>query len=82
MAAYFEKMPGKIREIHFIDCERDSEDHLIPGDGSMDFPHIVRYLRQVGYDGYLALELFSRYANEPDFSAQRGMEAIHALIAE
>lgn len=82
ISEYFDKMPGKIREIHFIDCEPDSEDHLIPGDGAMDWPRIVKYLKRVGYDGYLALELFSRYANEPDFSAERGAEVMRALLAE
>ena len=80
ISEYWDKMPGKVREIHFIDCEPDCEDHLIPGDGSMDWPRIVNYLKRVGYDGYLALELFSRYANEPDFSAERGIEVIRGLI--
>lgn len=80
ISEYWDKMPGKVREIHFIDCEPDCEDHLIPGDGAMDWPRIVSYLKRVGYDGYLALELFSRYGNEPDFSAERGIEVIHGLI--
>lgn len=80
ISEYWEKMPGKVREIHFIDCMPDSEDHLIPGDGAMDWPRIVSYLKHVGYDGYLALELFSRYGNEPDFSAERGIEVIRGLL--
>lgn len=81
MSEYWDKMPGAVKEIHFIDAESDCEDHLIPGDGAMDWPRIVRYLKAVGYDGYLALELFSRYGNEPDFSADRGIEAIRSLLA-
>lgn len=80
MSEYWEKMPGAVREIHFIDAEPDCEDHLIPGDGSMDWPRIVNYLRSVDYDGYLALELFSRYGNEPDFAAERGIEVIRGLL--
>jgi Cd2+/Zn2+-exporting ATPase len=38
------------------------------------------YLEEIGYDGYLSLELFSRYANEPDFSAERGFDAIRSLL--
>ena len=82
ISEYFDKMPSKIREIHFIDAEPDCEDHLIPGDGAMDWPRIVKYLKRVGYDGYLALALFSRYANEPDFSAERGIEVIRGMLAE
>ncbi|MEG2287472.1 MAG: TIM barrel protein [Ruthenibacterium sp.] len=82
ICSYFEKMGSDMRHIHFIDCVSTSEDHLIPGDGEMDFPRIVSYLKEVGYDGYLSLELFSRYANEPDFAAQRGYQAIRALLEE
>ncbi|WP_068539345.1 TIM barrel protein [Olegusella massiliensis] len=80
MSEYWEKMPGAVKEMHFIDAEPDCEDHLIPGDGAMDWPRIVSYLKQVNYDGYLALELFSRYGNEPDFSAERGIEVIRGLL--
>ncbi len=80
ICAYFEKMGTDVKHIHFIDALSTSEDHLIPGDGEMDFPRIVSYLEGIGYDGYLSLELFSRYANEPDFSAERGYKAIRSLL--
>ncbi len=80
VCAYFEKMGRDIRHIHFIDCVSTSEDHLIPGDGEIDFPRLVSYLKEIGYDGYLSLELFSRYANEPDFAAKRGIEVIRSLV--
>ena len=82
VSAYFEKMGGAIRQLHFIDSLASSEDHLIPGDGEMDFPCIVSYLKRIGFDGVLSLELFSRYANEPDFSAERGIRAIRSLLGE
>lgn len=82
VAAYFEKMGSDVRHIHFIDCVSTSEDHLIPGDGEIDFPRLVSYLKETGYDGYLSLELFSRYAAEPDFAAHRGYQAIRALLDE
>lgn len=80
ICSYFEKMGTDVKHIHFIDAISSSEDHLIPGDGEMDFPRIVSYLEEIGYDGYLSLELFSRYANEPDFSAERGYRAIRSLL--
>ena len=82
VCSYFEKMGEDCKHIHFVDCEKTSEDHLIPGDGEMDFPRIVRYLKEVGYDGYLSLELFSRYANEPDYAAERGYQVIRELLDE
>ena len=38
------------------------------------------YLYEIGYDGYLSLEIFSMYANEPDFAAQRGAEVYRELL--
>lgn len=82
LSSYWEKIPAEdIKHIHFIDCEHDCEDHLIPGDGAMDFPAIVNLLEEVGYDGYLSLELFSRYNPEPDFAAKKGMEVYKELLA-
>lgn len=82
MCSYFEKLGKDCKHIHFIDCEKTCEDHLIPGDGELDFPRMVKYLKEVGYDGYLSLELFSRYATEPDFAAARGYEVIRGLLDE
>ncbi len=80
VSGYFEKLGKDLKHIHFIDCVSASEDHLIPGDGEIDFPRLVKYLGEVGYDGYLSLELFSRYANEPDFAAMRGHEVMKELL--
>ena len=80
ISEYFEKLGGAVKQLHFIDCCSNSEDHLIPGDGEMDFPRIASYLKRIKFDGVLSLELFSRYANEPDFSAERGIEVIRDLL--
>jgi protein FrlC len=79
---YFDKLGDKMCHIHFIDATQDSEDHLIPGDGAMNFPAIVKMLREVKYDGYLSLELFSRYETEPEFAVARGAEVLRSLISE
>ena len=42
----------------------------------------VKHIHFVDCDGYLSLELFSRYANEPDFSAERGYKVIRGLLDE
>jgi len=82
VSEYFNKMKDEIVQIHFIDCEASSEDHLIPGDGDIDFPNLVSYLHEIKFDGYLTLELFSRYATERDFSVKRGYKEIKRLLSE
>ena len=82
LSSYWEKIPAEdIRHIHFVDCEKDCEDHLIPGEAAMCFPAIVSYLEEVRYEGYLSLELFSRYNPEPDFAAKKGMEVFKELLS-
>lgn len=80
MVEYFNKMGKDILHIHFIDALIESEDHLIPGDGQLDFSGIVKTLREVGYDGYLSLELFSRYETEPEYATSRGINVMHSLL--
>lgn len=81
VSEYFEKLGAAVKHIHFIDCIPTSEDHLIPGDGEVDFARLIRYLADVGYEGYLSLELFSRYQREPDFAAKRGREVLSELLS-
>lgn len=80
ICSYFEKMGKDVKHIHFIDSTKDCEDHYIPGDAAIDFPRLVDYLYEIGYDGYLSLEIFSMYANEPDFAAQRGAQVYRELL--
>jgi fructoselysine 3-epimerase len=82
VSEYFRKLRKKVCHIHFIDATIDSEDHLIPGDGQMDFKGIVRMLKEFGYDGYLTLELFTRYETEPEFAAARAIKVIRSLLSE
>jgi len=77
---YFNKLGKDLRHIHFIDAMSDCEDHLIPGDGAIDFKHLVKMLRDVDYDGYLSIELFTRYETEPDFATARAIEVVKELL--
>ena len=43
--------------LHTHDCRGfDEEDHLIPGDGSIDWHKFLHILKDVGYTGELVLE--------------------------
>ena len=80
--SYFDKLGKDVKHIHFIDCTRDSEDHLIPGDGTVDFTSLIHYLEEIGYEGYLSLELFTRYEPEPYFAADKGMRVFREILAD
>ena len=43
--------------LHIQDCHGDGRDeHLIPGDGTLDFHKLMRILKDIGYKGELVLE--------------------------
>ena len=47
---------------HLNDNWLDGDHHLIPGDGSIDFPRVIRELKDTGYAGPLTMELnYNRY---------------------
>jgi sugar phosphate isomerase/epimerase len=52
----------RIANIHIEDMKRNVHDHLMFGEGTMDFPPILRALHEVGYKGGLHVEL-SRHSH-------------------
>ena len=52
-------MRGAIRHVHISDCT-DTEDCLMPGAGQEDYPHLLRLLKDSGFDGTLVIELYRR----------------------
>lgn len=53
--------------LHTHDCYGvDKEDHLIPGDGSIDWKRFMRILKEIGYTGELVLEAEHQVHAAPD----------------
>lgn len=50
-------MRDAIVHVHISDCDNTC-DCLPPGTGTRDYPSLLQYLRSVGYDGVLMLELY------------------------
>jgi sugar phosphate isomerase/epimerase len=49
----------KIVHCHIEDMPRGTHDHRVPGEGDMDLPAFLRTLREVGFDGGMALDLYA-----------------------
>ena len=54
---------GIIADIHVSDNHGVTEDHLLPGEGSIDLPGAMRAIHEAGYAGPLNLEC--RYPGDP-----------------
>jgi sugar phosphate isomerase/epimerase len=73
----------QIAVCHYDDCPGDvprevqmDEHRVMPGDGVFDLPRYVDLLRQIGYHGYLSLELFRTdlWIRNPVEVAREGLE--------
>jgi sugar phosphate isomerase/epimerase len=48
-----------IRHVHIEDIAPNREHrHLVPGRGAIDLPRVITALRDIGYDGWITVELY------------------------
>lgn len=73
---YFEKLGRDLIHLHLVDCNRDSEDHLIFGDGELPLEELLHMLKSYGYDGYCTVEIFDEYRQEPILFGQKAIRVI------
>lgn len=74
---------------HFNDVVKDppreqqhDKDRVMPGDGVFDLKRYVELLAQIGYDGFLSLELFREdlWQQDPRQVARIGLEKMKAVV--
>ncbi len=80
-------IPAKIREfsadlanIHIEDMRSGRHEHLMFGQGEIDFPPVIAALEEIGYDGLLSVEL-SRHSHEGPIAAQKACDFLRPLMA-
>ena len=56
----FDKFKDKIICIHIHDNYGEIDDHLIPGDGTLNFDYVLNGLKRANYNGYFTMELCYR----------------------
>ena len=74
---------GHITGVHLEDIAggiRGKHYHLVPGEGDLDFGRVFGALEDVGYDGFVTLELYT-YPDEPDRAARAAHEALERYVA-
>jgi sugar phosphate isomerase/epimerase len=69
-----------IRHVHLEDIAATRvHHHLVPGDGAIDFAATLRALQEIGYGGWVTIELYP-YVDDPDEAARRGLAHITAIL--
>jgi sugar phosphate isomerase/epimerase len=56
-AEFIRVVGGRIETLHVTDCDHINERHWLPGEGILDWPEILRALKEVGYTGVWMYEV-------------------------
>jgi protein FrlC len=73
---YAYRMGEHLHHIHLSD-----EDRLAPGQGRGDYPSLIACLKEIGFDGYLTMEIgFDRRDVEPDLVARQAHDYLRSLL--
>ena len=72
----FKALKGRVTGMHIEDIKGTKHQHLVPGEGDVDFAALLGGLRKAGWSGHLICELYP-YADDPEPAAR----AAHAALA-
>jgi len=70
---------SRIWNVHVEDIRDRKHFHLVPGDGVLPFPRYLEALSNVGYDGFLTVELYT-YPEQPEAVGKRSIEYLSRLL--
>jgi sugar phosphate isomerase/epimerase len=78
-AALIRRFGKRIDHVHLEDIGADRRHyHMVPGDGIVDFRAIFEALRDVGYGGWVTVELYP-YVQNPGEVAKRALEYLKKI---
>lgn len=74
-------MAKHIRHIHLEDiADTRIHQHLVPGEGAIDFKATLRAIKAISYQGWVTIELYP-YVENPDDAARRARQHIRSILA-
>ena len=80
--AAFEELYPWVGHVHLEDIGRSRiHQHLVPGDGAIDFREVFQAMKRLDYRGDISLELYP-YVNLPETAGRLSLEHIRPLLAE
>lgn len=71
---------GRLANVHIEDMRAKVHEHLMFGEGEIDFPPVIAALAEIRYDGLLSVEL-SRHSNEGPSAAEKAYNFLRPLVA-
>lgn len=79
IAEVIEEWSDRLVNVHIEDMRAGVHEHLMFGEGEIDFPPIFEALRKIGYTGPVQVELSRHSPTGPD-SARRAIEFLRPLL--
>lgn len=73
IAPYIDRWKDVLWNVHIEDMRRGTHDHLMFGEGEIDFPPVLDALRRAGYDGGVHVEL-SRHSHNAVETARASLD--------
>jgi L-ribulose-5-phosphate 3-epimerase len=70
---------SRLVNVHIEDMRFGAHEHLMFGEGEVDFPPVIRALARAGYSGGLHVEL-SRHSHEGPAAAERALAFLNPLL--
>src|SRR5208283_4647950 len=70
---------SRLVNVHVEDMRAGVHEHLMFGEGQIDFPAVFRGLAQIGYAGGVHVEL-SRHSHEAPVAAQKAFEFLQSVL--
>ena len=79
-AATIRRLAPYIRHFHLEDIAATRvHHHLIPGEGAIDFTSTFQAIREIGYHGWITVELYP-YVDDPDLAAATALKRVRAIL--
>jgi sugar phosphate isomerase/epimerase len=79
ISAKIQQYSARLANVHIEDMRSEIHQHLMFGEGEIDFPPVIAALRQIRYDGLLSVEL-SRHSHDGPAAARRSFEFLKPLL--
>jgi protein FrlC len=80
MAEAFQNAADRLYHIHIDDNNGMRDQHLVPGNGSLDFAEFFELVRKFNYTGYLCAELSWDYTIDPQPAVCQSIERLRKLM--
>jgi L-ribulose-5-phosphate 3-epimerase len=79
VADKIQQYAGRLANVHIEDMRAGVHEHLMFGDGEIDFPPVIAALAKIGYDGLVNVEL-SRHSHEGPSAARHAYNFLRPLV--